>query len=435
MIKVKNILGFKKHFLNFKIKITVFFYFLPKVFIGKISIKKFILFLKKLLFFLSKLQHNKFVKIGKFSRLGLYIPGFASKAFFTVCKKFLTFNEKLPNTTALISITSSCRFNCEHCYQKYDLGKDIDINLLIPVIKYLQNLGVAFFNIEGGDPFLKFERLKKVCEAIDSRSEIWVNSTGDGVNIEKLKILKKLNITAIMFSLHSPISDKLNQFMKSDLAWKKMAEGIKMCHEIGIPIAFNTCLKKDDFKNGLFDEIMEKTMNFGASIIQLIKPKSAGGWLKSTEPQFSKDDLDFIKQKVHFYNQKKDFPSISAQIIEEDKNMFGCTAGGTDRFYINAKGDVQPCEFLNISYGNIQEEKFSLIYERMRKSFEIPGECWLCEKYSKDILKIFEENQLKSFPLNSNLSKEIYSNWNRGNYTELYKKIDSKNKVKKNKNY
>ena len=60
----------------------------------------------------------------------------------------------------------------------------------------------------------------------------------------------------------------------------------------------------------------------------------------------------------------KDFPAIYAQSIEEDENHFGCTAGGIDRFYINAKGDVQPCEFLNISFGNVQDENFEDIYDK-----------------------------------------------------------------------
>ncbi len=49
--------------------------------------------------------------------------------------------------------------------------------------------------------------------------------------------------------------------------------------------------------------------------------------------------------------------------------MFVCTAGGTDRFYINAKGDVQTYEFLNFLFGNIGEEDFLTIYNRMRDHF------------------------------------------------------------------
>ncbi len=429
MVRIKNVTGIYKAFFNIKIRVIIFFHFLTELFNKNMSLRRYILFLRRLLYFLSKLQHNKFVKIGKNTRLGLYIPGFPSKPFYTACKKFMVFDKKLPCTTVLISVTSACIFNCEHCYQKNDIGKDIDIEKLVKVVKRLQNLGVAFFNIEGGEPFLVYDRLKMVCEVIDERSEVWINSTGDGMTSKKLQELKNFNITAVMFSMYSPYPDIVNKFMKSDKAWSSMVKGIELCDETDIPIAFNMCLKKQDFYNGIFDKLMERAKDFNASLIQLIKPKPAGGWLENGVEDFSKADILKVKEVVNEYNSSKkykDYPSISAQIIEEDSRMFGCTAGSTDRFYINAKGDMQPCEFLNISFGNIDIDEFDEIYQKMRQCFEEPGECWLCEKHSKDILKVFKEKNLKSLPLDREVSKKIYKGWDRGSHTELYDIIENK---------
>ncbi len=119
----------------------------------------------------------------------------------------------------------------------------------------------------------------------------------------------------------------------------------------------------------------------------------------------------------------KDYTFISPMFMEESASMFGCTAGGTDRFYINAKGDLQPCEFLNISFGNIQTDDFDTIYENMRNVFEQPGDCLLCEKYSPKIQSLKNENQLKILPLSPELSKTIYKDWDRGNHTKFYKRL------------
>lgn len=414
-----------KAWTNLRIKISVFFHYLPLLLKGETSFEKFNLLIKRLLLFLSKLQHNKFQKMNNGVRLDLYVPSFPSHAFYTACDKFKVFGEKLPCSGVLVSVTSVCMYRCEHCYQRLDHGKDTNIDLLVDTVKKLQDMGIAFFNIEGGEPFLTFDRLKTVCGAIDGRSEIWVNSTGYGMTKDKLE---QLNVTAVMFSLHSPDPAEFNKFMGHDEAWEHMENGIKLCHELGIPIAFNTCLMKESFYDGTLERIMDIAKEKGASIIQIIKPKPAGAWLSDDAGFFSEQDMEIAKKKVNQYNLDKKYsayPAVSAQIIEEDPMVFGCTAGGTDRFYINAKGDVQPCEFLNISFGNINDEKFEDIYARMRTRFHIPGTCMLCEKMSAKIYGLFHENNLTVLPVTPELSKQVYEDWDAGEPTELYKKMDT----------
>ena len=427
MIKVSNVTGWQKTVFYQKLKICSFFYFIPLLWKGDISFKEFILLLKRLLLFLSRMQHNKFVKINGRTRLGLYVPGFPSQAFYTACRKFSQFKEKMPCTTVLLSVTSACLYNCNYCYQKLDKGKDVEIDILIGIVSKLQNMGIAFFNIEGGEPFLVYDRLRRLCSVIDDRSEIWINSTGAGMTRERLAELKEMKVTAVMFSLHSPDSEAFNRFMGDNSAWDTMEAGVKMCHEAGLAVAFNTCLMREDFYNGTFERILESVKDYKACLIQIIKPKPAGGWLEKGDIDFTLEDLAYIKAKVNHYNLQKEFsvyPAISAQIIEEDKAVFGCTAGGTDRFYINAKGDLQPCEFLNISYGNIVKDEFEDIYQTMRSCFAWGGEAFLCESCSKEIYKIYQENRLKSLPLPPELSKKIYSTWDRGGKTDLYERLE-----------
>jgi MoaA/NifB/PqqE/SkfB family radical SAM enzyme len=382
--------------------------------------------MKRLNYFIGKMQGNKYAYVDDKTKIDLYIPAFPSKAFFTACDKFKVRDEAFPCSTVLISVTKVCRFSCKHCYQHLDKGKDVEIDRLIEVVKEIQDNGVAFFNIEGGDPFLKYERLLKVCQSIDDRSTIWINSTGDGITVERLKKLKNNQVRAIMFSLHFVEPEALNEFMGRDDAWQTMMDGIRLCKEAGISFAFNSCLSKDDFLNGQFEKVMEFAKDHGACLIQLIKPKSAGAWLNEKLPHTDQNTLELIKKKVNQYNLDKDyasFPSISAQIIEEDRVHFGCTAGGTDRFYINAKGDLQPCEFLNISYGNITESSFGEIYQKMRKDFNPPGECWLCEENASKIAALYKENNLQSLPLTPELSDKVIKGWDRGGETALYKEI------------
>jgi MoaA/NifB/PqqE/SkfB family radical SAM enzyme len=454
MVTIREIHGFRRQWFLLRLKTTIFFHFLPLL-LGlsteaggnrlasgpppdsdkgrdplfsprALPTKRFVMFLRRLLLFLSKLDHNKFVKIGSATRMDLYVPSFPTPAFYAGCQKFLHFDEPLPCVTALISVTSACRFSCPHCYQKRDRGHDIALDALLPVVRKLQNRGVAFFNLEGGEPFLVYDRLKSVCSVIDQRSEVWVNSTGDGMTLQRLRELRQLNLTAIMFSLHTADPARLNAFMRSDQAWELLKRGIDLCHQAEVPVAFNSCLGREDFYNGEFERVMDRAKEFNGCLVQLIKPKQAGAWLEAAPAPFSRQDLDRVATLVQQYNHARAYaayPAISAQILVEDRTRFGCTAGGTDRFYINAKGDVQPCEFLNISFGSIGEEDFDDIYTRMRRAFSPAGETWLCEACTAAISHAYKTQGTATLPLAKEASSWICDQWDRGNPTKFYSRM------------
>lgn len=427
-LEIKNYIGIQKELIGLKIKLFTFVHFTRELFKGRFPAKHYVRILRRLLYFLKKMKHNKYVKIGKKVKINLYVPGFPSKAFYHACNKVLAFDKQMPCITCLISVTAACRYNCPHCYQKFDRGKDVDIDVLVETVKNLQEKGIAFFNIEGGEPFLVFDRLLKVCNAIDDRSEILINSTGDGMTLENLTALKnRNNLMGIMFSLHLDKPDKLNQFMGTNKAWENLQNGIQLCHQAGIPVTFNTCLLKEAFRDGTFEKIMATSQSFKGAILQLIKPKPAGGWLDSSLEKFTEEDIRHLLAKVDDYNlnsKHKTDTAIYAMIREESKDFFGCTAGAVDRFYINAKGDLQPCEFLNISFGNIQNENFDELYDRMREVFRHPSSCQLCEKYAQTVFKLKESNKLTSLPLPPDISRELYTTWQRNGDVEFYDKLN-----------
>jgi MoaA/NifB/PqqE/SkfB family radical SAM enzyme len=428
-IPIRNITGFSKLAFNLRLCLDRTCYFGRDWLTGRSTFSQYIITLRRLLLFLITMQHNKFISIDGKIRLGLYIPGFPSRAFDQATRKFCSFGIKSPSTTVLISVTSACAFRCEHCYQHLDKGADSPLGPILDAARELQESGTAFINVEGGDPFLAYDRLRQLCEAVDDRSEIWVNSAGKGVTLDRLLELKALGLTAVMFSLHSHDPETMNRFMGRRDAWETMQTAVELCHQAGVAVAFNSCLTVEQFADGTFEAIMEQALIFGACLIQLIKPKAAGNWLHTRHTTFPPEVLAAIVDKVSLYNCSREYqhyPSISAQIVEESPEVFGCTAGGSDRFYINAKGDVQPCEFLNISFGNINQEPFINIFDRMRKTFDRPGEIWLCEKYSAYISRTMEDKKIDRLPLPLAESRVLYEKWDRGPETEIYKKIEKR---------
>lgn len=433
MNSARHIIGPARTIFDQYIRLSVAAHFAGEVVAGRMPARAYVGFLARLQHFLSKMRANKYVTTQGSTKINLYVPAFPSPAFYKACSKVMYTGGKQPCISVLLSVTSACRFRCAHCYQRLDRGHDVPIEHLVEVVRTLDRMGVAFFNIEGGDPFLVYDRLRAVCAAVTT-GEIWVNSTGDGITRERLADLRACGLRGIMFSLHAPDRDGLNRFMGRDDAWTLLEHGVACCHAEGIDVAFNTCQLRPAFHDGSFGKLMDVARDFGATIIQLIKPKPSGAWLGQDLEQFTDDDLAHVARIVHMYNNEtayRDHPFIAAQILDEASDAFGCTAGGTDRFYVNAKGDVQPCEFLNISFGNILDEPFEEIYARMRAVFDVPGDRWLCEACAHDVHALHTTSGARTLPLSPELTAQLVAGWDRGSSADFYQQVETRYRPKK----
>jgi MoaA/NifB/PqqE/SkfB family radical SAM enzyme len=176
---------------------------------------------------------------------------------------------------------------------------------------------------------------------------------------------------------------------------------------------------------------MEKLLalgrKLGCSFVQIIHGKAAGGWLGHRDEVYGDSRLIENLCRLHVrYNsggRLRDYPAVSAQVFEEDRRLFGCTSGGVDRFYLGADGEVQPCEFLNVSFGNVRDEPFETIFRRMRSHFQKPCSDWLCCTQAACIAEIINRHELTRTPIPWELTRTFIDKWDRGPETPLYRKL------------
>ncbi|MFA6568908.1 MAG: radical SAM protein [Victivallales bacterium] len=425
MKTIQSEAGIRKWILYIRISLHVAIYYAARIRELKWSVADYLVFLRRATLLLLNFRHNKAVRVSTGYKIDLYVPAYPSKAFFHILDSKLVMNPPGP-TTVVFSITKACRYKCVHCYQRRDRGKDMEEKLMADTAKQMQESGVAFFNIEGGEPLIQFNRLESLLRAIDDRAEVWVNTTGDGLTPEIINRLKSLRMLGVMVSIHSADPDTHDNFTGIPGSFKKAAASLKMFKSHGFATAVNSVLAEKELLEGGLAGLMNLARELGCDYVQLIHPKPAGIWMNHTEQM--QNDLKIIRhlEKEHLrYNssRKKDYPCLSVQVFEESEKVLGCTSGAVDRFYINANGEVQPCEFLNISFGNVNKEPFDKILGRMRSYFRIPCCDWLCCSQSPAIYELIRKYDIKDTPLPWKYTEELVKNWNRGNPTPVYQRL------------
>ncbi|MCX6344156.1 MAG: radical SAM protein [Armatimonadetes bacterium] len=385
----------------------------------------YVRFLRRALILLLVFRHNKVVRVAQGYKLHLYLPAFPTPAFYYAIESKLI-RTPARAMTVVFSMTKACSYKCEHCYQRRDGGPDLEEDLLCQTARAIQDNGVAMFDIEGGEPFVRYPRLLRLMSELDSRSEIWVNTTGAQLTAEMMSELKSAGLFGLMVSVHSPDAVIHDAFTGVPGSFDIACDALRLCRQMGVSGAVNCVLSEDEVRNGRLDQLMELACELEADYVQLIHPKPAGIWLGREEGMQS--DLNLIKKlrEEHIrYNSsaKHNYPSLAAQVFEEDELVMGCTCGGVDRFYVNATGEVQPCEFLNLSFGNVIDEPFIDIYNRMREYFATPCVEWLCCTQAQPINNLFHKHSLTHTPLPQAISEQLAQDLPQGKPTPLYKKL------------
>jgi MoaA/NifB/PqqE/SkfB family radical SAM enzyme len=386
---------------------------------------RYLVFLRQALRLLLAFRHDKPVRTPRGWKLHLYVPAYPTPAFFHTVEAKLLFQPPGPSTV-VYSMTKACQYRCPHCYQRKDKGADVEEDRLCSTARLLQDLGVAFFNIEGGEPFMRFDRLLTLVGALDARSEIWVNTTGDGVTPERLEELMGSGMAGLIVSVHSPEAALHDSFCKVPGAFETACSCVRQAREAGLAVAFNSVLSEEELRKGRLDELMALADELGCHFVQLIHPKPSGGWLGREEDMQQGEAILRSVRDAHLHYNSGASPyttALAAQAFEEQAGVLGCTAGAIDRFYVNANGEVQPCEFLNISFGNITEEPLQLVYDRMRSAFPDARTDWLCCTQAPEIHRLFVESGGKHTPLPWELTRALVAGWSRGKPTPLYRKL------------
>lgn len=373
---------------------------------------------------INKIQHElklgKIIKFNNYYYTTLTIPRWPSKPFdHMVANGGLNFLAagtlfKRQIDIAILAITRKCNYKCKHCYEHFNLADEdsVPIERWKEVIKDIQKLGASIITFSGGEPMLRYNGLLELLESADKTlSDLHIHTSGNGVSMEKALALKSTGLHAAAIGLDdvNPVRhDNLRGYNESH---KEALKAIKYFQEAGLFTYINMCLTKDLIRSGDLLEYFDLAKDLNVGAIRFLEPKPCGGYLsESSEDLFSEDDRNIVTEffiKANQGRKYKDYPLISYEAYFEDPKRMGCMMGGHSHFHIDSLGNVEPCVFLPVSFGNIMEEDFLDIFKRMRKAIPAPLHKQCPAIYFSEKIR-FKKNQGISLPIPY---KEMQKEW------------------------
>ena len=296
----------------------------------------------------------------------VYAPHWPSQAAETRVRRALQKGSIGPELVTL-SLTDECPYKCRHCSNVRRQSKALSQQRAVELVGEIQELGGCWLNIGGGEPALVFEKTLAVVEAAGEISETWLNTTGFNLDIGKIRLLKKAGLFGGRVSIHSHDPTEHDDFVGYHGAFKIACETIRNFRRADILPILSASLPEKEITWSKIHDLTKLAKNLGAGFAEIIPIKPAGrAVIKCSQAELSQQEVDWQMLKTLNTDQRfSEWPAVDSGAYLEQAEMFGCVAG-SERIYISASGDVQPCPLVNLSLGNVANESLASVYERMR---------------------------------------------------------------------
>jgi MoaA/NifB/PqqE/SkfB family radical SAM enzyme len=296
--------------------------------------------------------------------------------------------------TLTFSVTNLCQSRCKTCniwriyperHQKP--GNELRIDEIRKIFKSLGR--VYFFNISGGEPFLRADLPEIVEAAVEYLSPAVIHSPTNALAPERivshvqaiLEMLKNrgLQIPVTIKPSLDGIGELHNQIRGVDGNWEKLLETVKGLKKLGkeypnLHVEIGTVVS--NFNKDYLDEIEEYVHSMGVQSYRNEIAEQREEFLNIGEPitpsaeeyaglmeNFSKKIRANLKNKRSLARVTESlrlvYYEIAARIMKENRQVIPCLAGITN-VHLTPHGDLWPCCVLGYArpMGNLREEGY-----------------------------------------------------------------------------
>lgn len=302
-------------------------------------------------------------------------------------------------------VTSFCNHDCIHCYNYWrsnDTKKEdikfnnrVDENYYLKIAKKLVEAKPVRVTITGGEPLSIFDKIKSSIKLLISNNiVVTINTNIVLLNDEIANFLQENDIKLFVSlpSANEKICDEITN-VKNSL--EKIYRGIKLAQKYGISVNTNMVISKLNYhtiyETALFVKEKLNSNYFcvtKASLPINAKEDFANKILSLDEINMMFEELIKIKNEL---NMNIDSSTVyclcgldNENIINELYSKRFCNAGRTT-FAMTSNGDIKACARDDKIYGNIMNDSFEEVIEKMEEwqnGSLFPIECKNCKSIS-----------------------------------------------------
>lgn len=271
-------------------------------------------------------------------------------------------------TVCTLQVTTRCQANCVHCSaarHKRTGEQELTTDQWKQVIRDAEQLGSVSIVFTGGEPLLRPD-IFELIEWVDKDEAVALMfCNGLLLNDENVQKLVKAGLWCVHVSVDSPDSAAHDQMRRVPGCYSKAIDGLKRAKDAGLLTGISTYATPERLHNGQVVEMIELAKQIGTDEITIFDVVPTGRLLlEDRHHLLSNEDKAELCRIEERYNEGHNRPFVITQAHVNGPTGVGCYAGWC-QFYMTAYGDVTPCDFTPLSFGNVKDEALEKIWARM----------------------------------------------------------------------
>ena len=274
----------------------------------------------------------------------------------------------------IFSITNQCNLACKGCYaqQFHDSAQEeLSPDQLYDITTEAKELGVSFFVIAGGEPFMRSELLTITRDFPEIIFLIFTN--GLMIDDDMIATFKKQKNTIPLVSLEGDENDTDGR--RGTGTYDLTVQTMQKMKKQGIFFGTSLTITRQNFATLMNDSFTQNLVKLGCKFFLYIEytPIAEG----TDEWVLPVSQREQVMRYMESFRSK--YSALFIAVPWDENDVGGCLSAGRGFVHINAAGDLEPCPFapfsdVNLKTNSLRKALDSQLLKEIRKRPELARE-------------------------------------------------------------
>jgi len=301
-------------------------------------------------------------------RVNTFFPPYPSMAFDRF-RDAVVARRRVP-LSAYLAVTHACPYSCRHCSVSGRPDAAPPGEALLDVVEQIKGLGTCTLGLTGGEPLLR-EDLEELIAAAGPEMATIVFTTGVGLDAARARRLAEANVTCVTVGIESDDPSVHDAVRGGGGSFAAAAEAARNCDAAGVYTAVSTVGTRERMADGSLERMYAVATAWGAREFRVLAPVATGRRAGCAAFMLTDEERRRLADFHVRHNRDRREPAVACFAYLESGEVFGCGAG-YHHLYVDAAGNVCPCDLTPLAFGSVGDEPLADVWERMASHFARP---------------------------------------------------------------